>query len=86
MPTAQFALPLELRNQVTRIELAGERSAGAVHLLDARSRWNRIALISGESREQAQPLLAPLYYLQKALAAVLGAGQAEQGQPDRSHA
>jgi hypothetical protein len=65
---AQFALPLELRNQVTRIELAGERSAGAVHLLDARSRWNRIALISGESREQAQPLLAPLYYLDRALA------------------
>ncbi len=65
--TAPFALPLELRNQVTRVELAGERSAGAVHLLDARSRWNRIALISGESREQAQPLLAQLYYLDRAL-------------------
>ncbi len=65
---ASFALPLELRNQVTRVELAGERSAGAVHLLDASSRWNRIALLSGESREQAQPLLAPLYYLEKALA------------------
>ncbi len=65
--TAQFALPLELRNQVTRIEIAGERSAGSVHLLDARSRWNRIALVSGESREQAQPLLAPLYYIDKAL-------------------
>ena len=57
----RFALPLELRNQVTRIEIAGERSAGSVHLLDARSRWNRIALVSGESREQAQPLLAPPY-------------------------
>ncbi|MDX2155838.1 MAG: DUF4159 domain-containing protein [Hyphomicrobiaceae bacterium] len=66
--TAQFGLPLELRNQVTRVEIAGERSAGGVHLLDARSRWNRIALISGESREQAQPLLAPLYYLDRALA------------------
>ena len=65
--TARFDLPLELRNQVTRIELAGERSAGAVHLLDSRSRWHRIALISGESREQAQPLLAPLYYIERAL-------------------
>ncbi|MGE0698494.1 MAG: DUF4159 domain-containing protein, partial [Hyphomicrobiaceae bacterium] len=65
--TAQLALPLELRNQVTRVEIAGERSAGAVHLLDARSRWNRIALLSGESREQAQPLLAPVYYLDRAL-------------------
>ncbi len=33
---ASFNLPLELRNQVMRIEIAGERSAGAVHLLDAR--------------------------------------------------
>lgn len=66
--STQFALPLELRNQVTRVEIAGERSAGAVHLLDARSRWNRIALISGTSQEQSQPLLAPLYYLEKALA------------------
>ncbi|MBS0241762.1 MAG: BatA domain-containing protein, partial [Proteobacteria bacterium] len=63
----QFSLPLELRNQVTRVEIAGERSAGAVNLLDARSRWNRIALISGENREQAQPLLAQLYYIDRAL-------------------
>ena len=65
---ARFELPLELRNQVARIEVAGERSAGGVHLLDSRSRWHRIALISGESREQAQPLLAPLSYIERALA------------------
>ncbi len=64
---ATFELPLELRNQVTRVEIASERSAGAVQLLDAASQWNRIGLLSGESREQAQPLLAPLYYIQKAL-------------------
>ncbi|MFM9942395.1 MAG: DUF4159 domain-containing protein [Hyphomicrobiaceae bacterium] len=66
--TTPFALPLELRNQVTRVEIAAERSAGGVHLLDSRSRWNRIGLVSGENREQAQPLLAPLYYIDKALA------------------
>ena len=60
-------LPLELRNQVTRVDIAGERSAGAVHLLDARSQWHRVGLISGASREQAQPLLAPLYYIERAL-------------------
>ena len=65
---ATFDLPLELRNQVTRVEIAGERSAGAVSLLDTRSQWHRIGLISGESSEQAQPLLAPLYYIEKALA------------------
>jgi hypothetical protein len=65
--TVAFDLPLELRNQVGRVEVAGERSAGAVSLIDARSQWHRVALISGESREQAQPLLAPLYYIEKAL-------------------
>jgi hypothetical protein len=65
--TVPLELPLELRNQVARVEIAGERSAGAVSLLDSRSQWHRVALISGESREQAQPLLAPLYYIEKAL-------------------
>jgi hypothetical protein len=63
-----FELPLELRNQVTRIEIGGERSAGAVHLLDARSQWHRVGLYASESREQAQPLLAPLFYVERALA------------------
>ena len=65
---ASFDLPLELRNQVTRIEINAERSAGAVHLLDARSQWHRVGLFASESREQAQPLLAPLYYIERALA------------------
>jgi hypothetical protein len=65
--TAHFDLPLEIRNQVARIEIAGERSAGAVHLLDARSQWHRVGIVSGESREAAQPLLSPLYYVQRAL-------------------
>jgi len=62
-----FDMPLELRNQVTRVEISGEHSAGAVHLLDARSQWHRVGLLSGVSREEAQPLLAPLYYIERAL-------------------
>ncbi|CAN0284894.1 unnamed protein product, partial [Phaeothamnion confervicola] len=65
--TATFDLPLELRNQVVRIEIGGERSAGAVHLLDSRTQWHRVGLISGESRDQDQPLLGPLYYIARAL-------------------
>jgi Domain of unknown function (DUF4159)/Aerotolerance regulator N-terminal len=65
--TVPFELPLELRNQVARIEIPAERSAGAVSLIDAATQWHRVGLISGESREQAQPLLGPLYYIQKAL-------------------
>jgi hypothetical protein len=65
--SAIFELPLELRNQVTRLEIAGERSAGAVQLLDARAQWQRVAMLSGASLEQAQPLLGPLYYVERAL-------------------
>src|SRR4051812_9537727 len=36
---ASFDLPVELRNDITRLEIAGERSAGAVQLLD--KRWRR---------------------------------------------
>ena len=31
------------------------------------TQWHRVGLLSGESREEAQPLLAPLYYIEKAL-------------------
>jgi hypothetical protein len=65
--SVSFDLPLELRNQVARIEIAGERSAGSVSLIDAATQWHRVGLLSGESREEAQPLLAPLYYIEKAL-------------------
>ncbi len=36
-------------------------------LLDARSEWHRVGIVTGESREAAQPLLSPLYYVQRAL-------------------
>ncbi|MEO1544128.1 MAG: DUF4159 domain-containing protein [Pseudomonadota bacterium] len=65
--TTTFELPLELRNQITRIAISGNTSAGAVHLLDARDQWQRVALLSGERAEQAQPLLGPLHYIEKAL-------------------
>lgn len=65
--TVSFDMPLELRNQVSRIALATERSAGAVSLMDARTKWNRIGLLSGTAREEAQPLLDPLYYIRKAV-------------------
>ena len=63
----EIALPLELRNQVSSVAIADERSAGAVHLLDAGSRWSRVGLFSGTERELSQPLLGPLYYARRAL-------------------
>ncbi|QKP78736.1 DUF4159 domain-containing protein [Methyloligella sp. GL2] len=64
---ATFDLPLEIRNQAAKLEIENSQSAGAVHLLDGNSQWHRVGVISGESREAAQPLLSPLYYVQRAL-------------------
>ena len=60
-------LPLELRNQVSRVAIINERSAGGVHLLDAGARWARVGMISGSERDRDQPLLGPLYYVRRAL-------------------
>ncbi len=64
---ASFDMPLELRNQVTRVAISEETAAGAVSLLDSRAQWHRIGLLSGEAQEQSQPLLGPLYYIERAL-------------------
>jgi hypothetical protein len=64
---AKFDLPVELRNDVTQVVVDGERSAGATWLIDGRSRRRRVAIASGASADVAQPLLAPSYYLKRAL-------------------
>ncbi len=64
---ARFDLPIELRNDIARIEISDEHSAGAVALLDGRSQRRRIGIVSGATADRSQPLLAPSYYLEKAL-------------------
>ena len=64
---AHFELPVELRNEVPRVVVDDERSAGATWLIDERSRRRRVAIASGASADVAQPLLAPNYYLRRAL-------------------
>src|SRR5262249_47741551 len=46
---ASFDLPVELRNDIARLEIAGERSAGAVQLLDKRWRRRAIGIVSGST-------------------------------------
>jgi hypothetical protein len=65
--TAAFNLPLELRNDVARIEIAEERSAGAVQLIDSGAKRRRVGIVAGTSADTAQPLLAPYFYLSRAL-------------------
>ena len=64
---AHFDLPVELRNDVTQVVIDDERSAAAAWLIDERSRRRRVAIASGASADVAQPLLAPNYYLKRAL-------------------
>lgn len=63
-----FELPIEVRNEISRLEISGERSAAAVSLLDSSRRRRRIGLVTGETTDLAQPLLSPNYYLVRALA------------------
>jgi hypothetical protein len=60
-------LPIELRNDVERLAIAGELNAGAVYLMDDRWRRKSVALQSGEAIENAQPLFSPLYYVSRAI-------------------
>jgi len=62
-----LTLPAELRNRVTRFELDGVRSAGAVSLTDDSLRRREVAIVTpGDDREGLQ-LLSPTHYLEQAL-------------------
>ena len=60
-PTPQLDLPVEIRNDIARLEIAGERSAGAVQLLDKRWRRRTVGVVTGSTADTAQPLLASTY-------------------------
>ncbi len=65
---ARFDLPVELRNDIARIEISGERSAGAVQLLDKRWQRRTVGIVSGAIADMAEPLLSSSFYIQRALA------------------
>ncbi|WP_341368875.1 DUF4159 domain-containing protein [Yoonia sp. BS5-3] len=60
-------LPPELRNRITRFEIAAARSAGAVSLTDDALRRREVAMIAGRDEREELELLSPLYYLREAL-------------------
>ncbi len=79
---AQFDLPVELRNEIARLDILGQHSAGAVSLVDERWKRRRVGIVSGETADQSLPLLAPNYYLNKALAPFADVREARPGTPD----
>ncbi|WP_182085458.1 DUF4159 domain-containing protein [Aureimonas sp. ME7] len=79
---ARFAIPVELRNDVARIEREGLNDAASVRLVDDSFQRRKVALVSGEAADLAQPLLSPLYYITRALepfADLVRAGSADLG-------
>jgi hypothetical protein len=64
---AVIDLPVEIRNDVARLEIVGERSAGAVQLLDKRWRRRTVGIVSGSTADRSQPLIGATYYLSRAL-------------------
>jgi hypothetical protein len=81
---ASFDLPVELRNDIARLEISGERSAGAVQLLDKRWRRRAVGVVTGSSSDTAQPLLASTFYLTRALAPFADVRQGDRGAPQQA--
>ncbi|MDB5653194.1 MAG: LytTR family transcriptional regulator, partial [Tardiphaga sp.] len=81
---ASFDLPVELRNDIARLEISGERSAGAVQLLDKRWRRRAIGIVSGATSDTAQPLLASTFYLTRALAPFADVRLGDRGAPQQA--
>jgi Domain of unknown function (DUF4159)/Aerotolerance regulator N-terminal len=80
---AAFDLPVELRNDIARLEISGERSAGAVQLLDKRWRRRAIGIVSGSTSDTSQPLLASTFYLTRALAPFADVRLGDRGAPQQ---
>jgi hypothetical protein len=81
---ARFDLPVEIRNDVARIEILGERSAGAIQLLDKRWRRRSIGIVSGATVDTSQPLLAASFYLTRALSPFADVRPAEGASPSEA--
>jgi len=65
--SAALSLPAELRARITRFELQGQKSAGALTLADDSLRRREVALIAGRDDREGLELLSPLHYLKQAL-------------------
>jgi Domain of unknown function (DUF4159)/Aerotolerance regulator N-terminal len=65
--SADLSLPAELRARVSGFSIAGQRSAGAVTLVDDALRRREVALIGARANREGLQLLSPLHYIEQAL-------------------
>ncbi|MCC1481400.1 DUF4159 domain-containing protein [Roseibaca sp. Y0-43] len=67
---AELVLQPELRNRITRFQIEGQRSAGAVALTDDALQRRKVALLTGREGDEGADLLSPFFYLRQALGPV----------------
>ncbi|MFQ5953954.1 MAG: DUF4159 domain-containing protein [Kiloniellales bacterium] len=65
--TARLPLPPELGNDLARLAIEGQGTAGAVTLIDDRWRRRPVGLVATGPLDRVQPLLSELHYLERAL-------------------
>ncbi len=63
----RVSLPAELLNELTRLEIENERSAGGSVLLDERWRRRPVGIATSTPLDQVQPFLSDTYYIERAL-------------------
>jgi hypothetical protein len=66
--SARIRLPLEIRNDTSRIVITNEVSDGAVWLLSGSSRRRAVGIVTASNTQSEQPLLSDAYYLERAFA------------------
>ena len=65
--TGVLRLPQRLRNEISRVQIAGRRSAGATILLDWRSGRPLVGITENGGLDTAPPLTTAAFYLSRAL-------------------
>lgn len=65
--TTDILLPLEMRNDVSRITILPTQNAAMSFLIGAENARKKVGLLSPPASQMTQPLLTPLYYVSKAL-------------------
>lgn len=64
---AAIEAPFDLRNDIATLRISEQSHAASTYLLDENNRRRRFALFSGLAGDEAQPLLSPLYYIERAI-------------------
>lgn len=64
---AAIEAPFDLRNDIATLRISEQSHAASTYLLDENNRRRRFALFSGLAGNEAQPLLSPLYYIERAI-------------------